>query len=222
MSRAAPPAVFRAPAVEARARALYREDLPYHNFGHAEETVASGRHIVERCREEGIRIDPMVVYYALLFHDAGYAEDHIALGFPSKEAYSARLATDILSEHGVQGRIIDKVTRAILSTHRNAQFLSAEDKAVRAADLAGLAADWDVFRGNTVHLWEEHRLLQLQDITWRAWLPQAIEVIAFYLAQEIRLTSYFSAPNGVSVFHSRAGTNLERLRAELRTLEASH
>ena len=78
-------------ALEERAASLYSDTLAYHNFEHIRETLAAAEVIIERCAAENIRIDSAVVYYALLFHDAGYAEDHVALGHRSKEQANKRI-----------------------------------------------------------------------------------------------------------------------------------
>ncbi len=200
--------------IEAAAEALYDAALPYHNFGHALDTVASGERIVARCRAEGIRIDEQVVYLALLFHDAGYRDNHAALGFQSKEQYSAHLARQALSEHGFRARLIDKVDAAILATHRFAEFRTTEQKAVRAADLSGLAADYEVFRDNGELLRQEQELLTGLAVPADEWVASVTEVVRFYLHQEIRLTSFFYDENGQSDYHRRVAANLARLRAE--------
>jgi predicted metal-dependent HD superfamily phosphohydrolase len=200
--------------IEAAAAALYDPSLPYHNFGHALDTVASGERIVERCRAEGIRIDEQVVYLALLFHDSGYRDNHAALGFQSKEQYSAHLARQALSEHGFKSRLIDKVDAAILATHRFAEFRTSEQKAVRAADLSGLAADYEVFRDNGELLRQEQELLTGIAVPADEWVASVTEVVRFYLQQEIRLTSFFYDENGQSDYHRRVAANLARLRAE--------
>ena len=140
MSTPALPAV-RDKQLEAEARALYSATLPYHNFDHIQDTLQAAGKVIERCREENIRIDTEVVYYALLFHDAGYQDDHLAHGFASKERYSVALAEPILRRHGVNATQVEKTVAAILATERDAVCVSAEQKAVRAADLSGLAAD---------------------------------------------------------------------------------
>jgi hypothetical protein len=103
---------------------------------------------VERCLREGVPIYGEVVYYALLFHDAGYHEDHISKGFTSKEEYSAHLAVQCLRAEAIPEDTIKRVIAAILSTERDAQFNSNEEKAVRAADHAGLASDYTTFRSD--------------------------------------------------------------------------
>lgn len=205
--------------LEQVAAGLYDASLPYHNFRHALEAVEAGARIVRRCQAENVRIDPDVVYYALLFHDAGYHENHRLRGFESKEAYSAHLAARALAARDVDSRVVRKVQAAILSTRRDGSFRTAEQKAVRAADLAALAADYPTFKENTERLWAEYRLLSGESIAWGEYVQKAAAVIRFYLTQEVRLTSFFAGPDGRSDFHRRTRANLERL---LREESASH
>jgi len=201
--------------LEAQVKPLYSADLPYHNFQHALDTINAAEHITRRCLEEGIRVDHRVVYYALLFHDGGFSEDHLGLGFETKEAYSADIAANMLERIGIGRKIIEKVVAAILSTHKDASFVTVEQKAVRAADLSGLAAPYDVFRENTVNLKLEHQYFTGENLTWPQWVKSANRTIRFYLSQENRLTSYFVNEHGESAFHQAVRENLERLVAEM-------
>jgi len=200
--------------LETRVARLYDQALPYHNFGHALETVRAGAEIVAHCREDGVPIDEDVVYYALLLHDAGYHEDHLLKGYRSKEDYSAALASTVLAEHRVPQATIDKVIAAIEATQRNATFKTNEEKAVRAADLAGLAADYVTFKSNSEKLKAEWERLNGRALSWTDWIAQTSEVVDFFLGQDIRLTRYYADEYGESVFHKRTRRNLERLRAE--------
>ena len=201
-------------ALETKARALYSDALPYHNFAHIQDTLESADTIVLRCQQENIRIDAKVVYFALLFHDAGYHEDHIALGYQNKELYSVALASPILDYHCVPAGFVKKVGKAILATERNARFVSAEHKAVRAADLAGLAAEYDRFLQSSLKLKREFEVLHEKSISWSSWQTVSQDVVGFYLSQEIRLTSYFHDENGESAFHKAVRENLARLLDE--------
>jgi predicted metal-dependent HD superfamily phosphohydrolase len=203
--------------LEAEAAALYSAELPYHNFEHILITFESAERIIRHCIDEGVRVDAKIVYYALLFHDAGYHENHIARGFATKEAYSAELARAALLRRQVPTTVIGKVVAAILSTERDASFVSAEQKAVRAADLSGLAADYAVFLDNTERLKQEFDLSRGASSTWAEWLPRVKETVEHYLAQEIRLTSYFCNGDGESEFHRAARDNLARLQQEFGT-----
>ncbi|MCC6706418.1 MAG: hypothetical protein IT492_02560 [Gammaproteobacteria bacterium] len=208
--------------LEAEARALYSSSLPYHNFDHIQDTLESAEKVVERCREEHIRIDAEVVYFALLFHDAGYQDDHLARGFATKERYSAALAEPILRRHGVSQAQLDKTVAAILATERDAVCVSAEQKAVRAADLSGLAADYPRFLHSSMCLKREHELLFQRTLSWAEWQTSSAEVLGHYLTQEIRLTSYFHDGRGESLFHKAVRSNLARLLAEPSEPTVSH
>lgn len=200
--------------LEAVVSTLYSDALPYHNFAHAQDTLAAAETIIRHCMREGIRVDPLVVYYGLLFHDAGYHENHRRFGFASKEAYSADLAARHLRARKVPPALVKKVVAAIMSTHRDGTFVTAEQKAVRAADLSGLAADYPRFRTNTLRLKEEFDRLNGTDTPWSEWIRKVTETISFYLAQEIRLTSYFANPQGESAFHAAVSANLAELQKE--------
>ncbi|MFP6682803.1 MAG: hypothetical protein VCB07_11450, partial [Gammaproteobacteria bacterium] len=178
-------------SLEQEVEALYSAELRYHNFQHAIDTIRAAEHITTTCIEEGIRVNHRVVYFALLFHDAGFREDHLALGFSTKEAYSAELAANRLGERGESQIVIEKVVAAILSTHKDASFVTVEQKAVRAADLSSLAANYDVFLKNATDLKAEYELFNDTSISWRSWVYIVRKSVQFYLAQEIRLTSYY-------------------------------
>lgn len=204
---------LRDPALERRVAALYDPALPYHNFDHVEDTLAAAELIIEHCRGENIRIDPQVIYLGLLLHDAGYHEDHRALGFATKEAYSAALAERVLPDFGIGRARIDKVVGTILATERDAHFVSADQKVVRAADLSGMAAPWPEFLDKSCRLRREVELLSGRPMSWRRWQENSREVLGFYLGQEIRLTGYFYNENGESAFHAAVRDNLGRLLA---------
>jgi HD superfamily phosphodiesterase len=194
--------------LEQAAAQLYSEQMPYHSFDHVRGTLTAAAVLVERCLREGVPLNGEVVYYALLFHDAGYHEDHIGKGFTSKEEYSAHLAVQCLRAEAIPEDTIEKVVAAILSTQRDAQFTSNEEKAVRAADLAGLASDYDTFRSNVEKLHRECELLTGHKVPWGDWKTSVKQTISFYLSQEIRLTK----PD--FLFYAKANQNLSRLLNE--------
>lgn len=202
------------PTVEEAAAALYDPALPYHNFQHAVSVAEEGRRIVGRCRAAGITIDADVVHYACLLHDAGYREDHTAHGFASKEAYSAHLAADVLDRCGVDRRVASAVGEAILSTHCDAHCASVEARAVRAADLSGLAGDFTNFRDDAVKLKREHELITGESVPWDIWREDACHRIAAFLRERLDLTPSDVDSSGESVLTVRARANVARLLAE--------
>jgi predicted metal-dependent HD superfamily phosphohydrolase len=207
-------AAIREHDLETEAAALYSDALPYHNFQHVLVALEAADQIIARCFQEGIRVDPRIVYYALLFHDAGYHRDHRELGHASKEHFSAALASEHLRRHRHGARMIKKVESAILSTLRQGHFVTTEQKTVRAADLSGLAAGYEIFLRNTTCLWDEYEVMTGRRLLWSEWVAGTVDTVQFYLAQEIRLTSFFVNEHGESEFHARARANLQRLQQE--------
>lgn len=193
---------------------MYEQKMPYHNFGHAITVTRHSEGIIEKCRREGVPLDEKVVYYALLFHDAGYHEDHLAKGFESKEAYSADLSEHALREHGVDEETIEKVKAAIMSTHMDAKCYSNEDKAVRASDLSGLAAEYSVFKLNAIRLREEHEMMHDESVAWEDWKLGVKETLELFLREELELTSDYYDENGNSVFYTQTVENIKMFLAD--------
>ncbi|MCK6462630.1 MAG: hypothetical protein L6Q29_02315 [Candidatus Pacebacteria bacterium] len=205
---------FENPEFEKRVEKFYSDAFPYHNFGHAKESMNDGRIIVANCRKEGISIDDKVVYYADFLHDAGWHENHKEKGFSCKEEYSAHLAGEILKKFGEDEETISRVQSAIWATHRDRQFVTNEEKAVRAADLAGIAKDYETFLTNAVKLKLETEMLSGQNITWKEWQSRVKKIVEFYLNQDIKLTSAHDDENGESVWHKKVRENLEKFLRE--------
>ena len=197
--------------IEKIAAQFYDEKLFYHNFEHVNYVLSSASRILNSCKRENIEIDEAVVYYAILFHDAGFIEDHTAMGYQSKEAYSADIAGRELKAYGVSDNVIAKVRDAIMATHMNADCQTKEEIAVRAADLSGLADDYNVFKKNTVDLLKEGEMMSGNKMTWEEWKIKAAEVIELYLRQELYLTSDYYNVDGSSKFHINARKNIDRL-----------
>ena len=201
--------------LEQAASEYYSPNLPYHNFGHALSAAMTGLQIAKDCRLENIPIDEAIVYCALLFHDAGYHQDHEKMGFDTKEALSAHIARDVLEKKSQPTGFIEKVEKAILCTTRDARCTTTEENAVRAADLSGLAAEYTVFRSNTVLLKQEFEILHGQEVGWEQWIERATTIIGGYLSQELRLTQFYSGQPGHSPFHKKIQQNLLQLNAEI-------
>jgi predicted metal-dependent HD superfamily phosphohydrolase len=200
--------------LEQVAAELYSDQMPYHSFSHVLGTLAAGAVLVESCLKQGVPINCDVVYYALLFHDAGYHENHISTGFTSKEEYSAHLAAQCLRAEAIPEDTVRRVVAAILSTQRDAEFTSNEEKAVRAADLAGLASDYETFRSNVEKLRQECEMLTGRKVAWDEWKTSVKETISFYLSQEIRFTTSDACVDNAAIFYAKANQNLSRLLSE--------
>ena len=91
---------------------------------------------------------------------------------------------------------------------------TAEDCAVRAADLFNLAAEYEVFFRNAKRLHQEIALLQGRAIPWEKWKELVNQKLTIFLSQDIPLTEYFRGRPGESVFHRRLQANLSRFNRE--------
>ncbi len=197
-----------------KAESLYDPKLAYHNFNHIHYVFAAADDIIERCRRNRVELDENVVYLALLFHDAGFIEDHVAMGFNSKEAYSARIAERILDEHDYEEEFIRKVSQAIIKTHCDERCDTNEDRAVKRADLSGLADSYQVFLDNAILLKQEYELLHGRKISWDDWKTQAIDRLLLFLSDTLELTDEEFDGNGESLFQRAVTANIERFRNE--------
>lgn len=200
--------------IEKLAAKYYNPDLPYHNFKHALTAARKGLEISQRCKKEGVSINKDVVYYALLFHDAGYHDDHKQKGFTTKEEYSAFLAKEQLKKLQFDENFIKRVQDAILSTRSDAVYYSNEEKVVRAADLAGFASDYNNFLINNIKSKIEKERRQMKHIPWHEWKKRIKRTMQFYLDQDIHLTSAYADKDGNSIFHTRTNENLKRFLIE--------
>jgi predicted metal-dependent HD superfamily phosphohydrolase len=199
--------------LEQVAAELYSDQMPYHNFSHVFGTLAAAELLVERCLKGGVPINCEVIYYAILFHDAGYREDHISKGFTTKEEYSAQLALQCLRAEAIPENTIKRVVAAILSTRRDAPFTSDEEKAVRAADLAGLASDYKTFRADVEKLRQESEMLTGRKLPWDEWKTSTEETIRFYLSP-VGLALPEACADNAATFYAQAHQNLSRLLSE--------
>jgi predicted metal-dependent HD superfamily phosphohydrolase len=204
----------RNPELEMQVAGFYEDSLHYHNFEHVLRAIDAGERMLEQCREEGVAVNEAVVYYAILLHDAGFHEDHEAMGFLSKEAYSAHLADQLLDELGVSDDVTAMVHTAILSTHVEASCVSNEDKLVRLADLCGLTAEYDQFKMDTVNLKLESEMLGGCQIGWEEWKTMAAARINQYLMEDLAVLSDYYDEEGNSVFHARARENINTLLSD--------
>ncbi len=196
------------------AESLYDPRLAYHKFDHIRMVFGEADRILQRCKKHNIEVDENVVYLALLFHDAGFIENHALKGFESKEAYSADLAGQILPKHNYPDETVRQVQQAIMCTHCDHRCQSNEDKVVKAADLAGLAADFDFFLKNTVRLRAEYEMFNQSEIEWEHWKQLAIDRLRIFIEDEMELTDEEFDENGNSLFKLAVAENIQRLQEE--------
>ncbi|MEC8147303.1 MAG: HD domain-containing protein [Pseudomonadota bacterium] len=193
---------------------LYSSRLAYHNFEHVIDVLLAAKKILQDCANANIPVNRKVVNLAILFHDAGYEEDHDKLGFSTKEAYSAYLAKDFLKEKKFSTALISQIQSAILATEKNGKFPDPESKAVRAADLYGLSLNYNIFLENAKKIKTEFELLKGHSIGWQEWKLTTIKLLKEFVSREIELTPFFSSNGGPSEFYLKVTANLEKFLSQ--------
>ncbi len=196
------------------AQSLYSPYLQYHNFDHVLDVLDAAQDLVSRVRRTGLNPDWEVIFYAILFHDAGYIENHRALGFETKEAYAAYLAEKHLKEFEFPQEKIKRVISCIRATDRKGSFDGLEEKIVRAADLAGLADPYEKFFQKSERLLMEHVRLHKDRPTQIQWKEMVALNLMYYLRQHIQLTGDYYNSAGDSDWHKRVDDNLNQFLRE--------
>lgn len=200
--------------IEEIARSLYDSNLPYHNFDHALETIANSEVIIENCKKEKIPVNEKVVYYSLLFHDAGYQDDHLEKGFETKELYSARLAEEALKQIGEDADTIASVSRAIIATKKDGMLNTIEEKIVRFSDLIGLVADYEIFKSNNEKLRREREIITGNKISSAEWKTETEKIVKFYINRDFKTVEAYWNNNQKQNFRAKVEENLSRFLAE--------
>ncbi len=192
------------------ARNLYSDKLHYHNFSHINDVLDYAEVILKQCNTQNISYDKKIITHAILFHDAGYIEDHKNKGFKDKESYSAFLAETILLDADESEKHIAAVSQAILATRMDALCQSNNDMVVRAADLYGLIAPYNQFKNKTIALYKEREFMSGKKITWEEYKGEACDIIKQFIASPIQLDIELFQHNN-DKFHSKVSENIDKL-----------
>ena len=200
---------------EVSARKLYSKKLAFHNFFHVIETLKFANQIVNSLVTKLSTLNLETIYYALLFHDAGYIEDQDSLGYADKESYSAALAEEYLLGRGMPPAAISNVTLAIKATHINAICRNLEEEVVRGADISGMAAPYDDFLKMSKAIKAEQEYLIGAKISWANWVRGSEVQLKPYLNEKISCGKLFAKSNEPSLFKQRLASNIEQLKQEI-------
>lgn len=140
----------------AEAKKFYTPDYEYHNFDiHAQEVIDGVKTITSKLGRQGIVTPTNALIVAAAWHDAGYHEDHKALGFETKEAYSAYLLDQFLKEEQVSEYERLVMLSAINATTHNYQGRSAYDLILHRADTANIGGPAEKFIEKNILIFKE-------------------------------------------------------------------
>ncbi len=130
--------------------------FPYHNYdGHVVSALGYFESIAEDLAKKEVYLNIEDGRLAIMGHDAGFHEDHLALGYRAKEEHAADITREELADLGVDKPRIDIISGAILTTEVGVIPVSNLEKAVRLADIGNVSADEKEFLRNKVLLLRE-------------------------------------------------------------------
>jgi hypothetical protein len=198
---------------------LRYSDLPFHNFPeHVKSVSSEGARRAKEALEQGLitELEAHIVILALYYHDAGYQDDHKALGFETKEDYSIHLMRIDLEQLGYDEIIITQVADAIEATKMDAVAQNNVQKLVRHADVYNIAGDYATFIANAHRLYEEYNQMNpATQKTWEEFKKQQIEILQAYISIDLGvLPSDYDGQTGEWIFRRLAIQNIERLRLQ--------
>jgi len=188
--------------------------LPYHSWEHVEETRQAASTLVSRCKAAGVEADQVALDHAIICHDLLYAVEPRYLAFGSREEFAARYAYTTLRELGAPEAHARKVENIILATHAMAEPKSVEEILMRAADLSGIAGEYEEFKRNTHKLHAEAQALRGREIPFKEFVINNLNFLSLYAWRYLELTPQAHNQGGSSVWHSQAMDNITRLFAE--------
>lgn len=120
----------------------YTDELPHHNFQHAQRVFWDTMCLTDICEAHGITVNRKALSVAALLHDAGFHRDFMQHRFDSKEEYSAVILGALTPRYGLQSEDIAVAKQAVRSTALDATPVSIEDKILGRADMMNVSGDY--------------------------------------------------------------------------------
>ena len=162
----------------------YTNDYEYHNWNHALAVVSGTEIISGKLEARGLTIAKGALAVAAAWHDAGYHQDHVSKGFETKEAYSAALLEEYLSN-----KHIGEFEKSIMLSSINATWAQYPDPRtpheliMHRADIANIGGPTDEFIDNSLKLWAETQHISGKKISWQKYVDGATEFIRLTYAE---------------------------------------
>lgn len=138
----------------------YTAALPYHNWEHAQMVMEDVRMLSTRLAKRNIPVDESPLLIAAAWHDAGFHEDHLSLGFETKEHYSAWLFKEYAHTARIGRECVSIVEKAILGTIHGASRDDVNTLVLHRSDVQNIGGPTDAFLRASVKLWREQTLVQ--------------------------------------------------------------
>lgn len=193
----------------------YTYDLAYHNWDHAQAVMRDVSDLIDRAGRRGIVLSKQALIVAAAWHDAGFHEDHIALGFPTKEHYSAFLLDEYLKDKDVSDQEKQFMRDAILGTIHNSPRETLDTLALHRADVANIGGEYNGFLVINKAIWKENQYLRGETIPFHEHAQSTRAFVRSIIDEAIRELPRLGEPiQQLGSFDVRAEENSLLLLAE--------
>lgn len=197
----------------------YSDEMSYHNWDHAEESVIDVVELGKRCERRGIELNIGQLVTAAAWHDAGFHRNHIAFGYTTKEEYSADLAGDFLKSQKAEMSFMTTIQDIILGTKHNVGRPGLHALVMHRADVANIGKPYDIFATKCLLLLSEKRLEE-PSLTFRGWQLALPSFIDFTIEEALRELPQIGEPvETADSFDVVAAQNRDRFVKELNEAE---
>ena len=195
------------------AKEFYSPDLPYHNWDHARDAVRDAEALNSRLqRRTGRIVGGGVLMVTLAWHDTGFHEDHIKLGFQTKEQYSAHLVREYLESVGAPESFIVLVESGIAATEQGAERTTDLELLSRAADVRNVGDIFQRFVSSNLKLRAEKETLTGIKVPWDEWVNGTQDYVDLLVEESQRELPLLGESTGAFMsFDTRARENMARL-----------
>lgn len=152
---------------------FYLPRLPYHNWDeHITDGLTIVRNFSEQEKAKGKPVNTFMAMVAYMGHDAGFSHDLAEekgseswQPYGSKEGYSTKIITELLTRYGCEPEFIEGVATCIMFTQMDSKLpenvseeVACTAEAVRTADLSNVFGPYKGFVINSFKLMEEDRV----------------------------------------------------------------
>lgn len=159
------------------AQAFYSDIMEHHNWQHGLATAQESVALAGLWSPPGSDGQLEIAAVAGAWHDAGYHEDHRALGFATKEEYSDRLATEFLTAQGAPQALIDGVSEAIVATTHGVPRTSPLEATVHMADVVNIGRDYGTFLRVSARMFAEAQVFSGNTTDYHKWHAGTLQVL---------------------------------------------
>lgn len=195
------------------AKEFYSPELPYHNWDHAMDAVRDAEAFNSRLqRRTGRIVGGGALMVAMAWHDTGYHEDQVSMGFETKEHYSAHLSRAYLESVQASEEFIVQIEAGILATRHGVERSTDLELLAHRADISNIGDNFQRFVMSNLKLRREHEALTGEKVPWDEWVARTQAYVDFLVDESRRELPLLGESIGsFGSFDTRARENMARL-----------